>query len=479
MSRGGTPVARGSIAAAAAVHALLLSIGSAGYGYHRDELYFRMLPPRWSYLDQPPLTPFLARLTTHLADEPWALRIPATLASTLAVVLLALLTHRLGGGIAAQRLAAWGYAVAAFPLMLGHLLLTSTIDLPILLGVVLMVVKAVDGQPKSWLAAGVLAGAAAYNRLLVVALLASLVAGLLALGPRATLRMPWPWLGALAALVVAAPQIAYQAGHDWPQLRMGQALSENNASEVRILILPMLLVMLGPPLVWIWVRGFRWLLDRERRHRFGFLAVGFGAFLIFALATGAQPHYPVHLLSVLYAAGCVPVGARLGAGLGGWRWAILANGLVSVVLALPVVPATRLGATPLPQISQLVGDQVGWERYVEQVATAYRRAGDADILTSNYGEAGAVARFGPAYGLPAPVSGHNALADLTMPTRDRVLVVGGAWRDLAPAFARCERVGELDNGVDVDNEEQGEELTLCTGRTRPWADLWPHLAHLD
>ncbi|WP_462235974.1 hypothetical protein [Nostocoides australiense] len=151
-----------------------------------------------------------------------------------------------------------------------------------------------------------------------------LVAGLLALGPRATLRMPWPWLGALPALVVAAPQIAYQAGH-------------------------------------------------------------------------------------------------------------------------------------------------------EQVATAYHRAGDADILTSNYGEAGAVARFGPAYGLPAPVSGHNALADLTMPTRDRVLVLGGAWCDLAPAFARCERVGELDNGVDVDNEEQGEELTLCAGRTPPWADLWPHL----
>lgn len=193
--------------------------------------------------------------------------------------------------------------MAAFPLMLGHLLLTSTIDLPILLGVVLLVVKAVDGQPKSWLAAGVLAGAAAYNRLLVVALLAGRRRGVARARPARHAAYAVAMARRAGSLVVAAPQIAYQAGH-------------------------------------------------------------------------------------------------------------------------------------------------------EQVATAYHRAGDADILTSNYGEAGAVARFGPAYGLPAPVSGHNALADLTMPTRDRVLVLGGAWCDLAPAFARCERVGELDNGVDVDNEEQ-------------------------
>ena len=82
---------------AAALQAVALTLGSVGYGYHRDELYFRMLPPAWGYVDQPPLTPLLARLTTHLADEPWALRLPATIAAALSVVVVALVCRELGG----------------------------------------------------------------------------------------------------------------------------------------------------------------------------------------------------------------------------------------------------------------------------------------------------------------------------------------------------------------------------------------------
>ena len=139
---------------AAVAQAVVLTIGSGGYGYHRDELYFRMLPPAWGYVDQPPLVPFLARTLAGVADQAWALRLPATLASALSVVLVALVCRELGGGRGAQALAAWGCALSTMPLMLGHLLLTSTLDQVFWLAVVLAVLRAVSGRVHWWAVAG-------------------------------------------------------------------------------------------------------------------------------------------------------------------------------------------------------------------------------------------------------------------------------------------------------------------------------------
>src|SRR5690606_36339547 len=55
--------------------------------------------------------------------------------------------------------------------------------------------------------------------------------------------------GGLAVLVVGSPSLLYQALEGWPQLRMGQALCETNADEVRVLVLPFLALLLGPLLV--------------------------------------------------------------------------------------------------------------------------------------------------------------------------------------------------------------------------------------
>ena len=64
------------------------------------------------------------------------------------------------------------------------------------------------------------AGAATWNKLLLAGLVVALVAGLLAVGPR---RLPWRWLlaGAVAGLVIASPNLVYQATNGWPQLAMG------------------------------------------------------------------------------------------------------------------------------------------------------------------------------------------------------------------------------------------------------------------
>ncbi len=475
------------MATAAAAQVAALTLGSGGYGYHRDELYFRMLPPAWGYVDQPPLTPVLARLSTHLADQPWALRVPATLAAAASVVLIALVVRELGGGRAAQALAAWGYAFAALPLMLGHVLLTSTVDLPLLILVVLAVLRGVRDDPRAWLWGGAVVGVTTYNRLLVTVVVAGLVLGLLILGPRRPLRSRWPWVGALVAMLVGLPNVVYQAAHDWPQLAMGQALADNNAADVRSELPLLLVVMLGPPLVVVWVVGIGWLLRRERRGSLGFLAVGLAGLVVFTFASGAQPHYPVHLLSVAFAAGCVPVAAWLArrpARRVGAVALLVVNAAASVLLALPVVPLATVGATPLPDIGPLIGDQIGWPRYVDQIAAAYRsqrQPAPTAVITSNYGEAGAVARFGGALGLPHPVSGHNSLYELGGPPEGTraVLMVGYQLDAVRDLFGSCDVVARLDNAVGVDNEEQGAPVAICRDPHQPWSALWPRFRHLD
>jgi Dolichyl-phosphate-mannose-protein mannosyltransferase len=123
--------------------AALLLATSNGYGYHRDELYFRMLGqhPAWGYVDQPPLTPLLGRLATAVfGDHLWALRLPATVCTVATAVLLALTARELGGGRVAQTLAALGAGSAE--LIFGHLLLTNPVDDVVSSAVLLFVIRA-------------------------------------------------------------------------------------------------------------------------------------------------------------------------------------------------------------------------------------------------------------------------------------------------------------------------------------------------
>ena len=55
------PLARWPVVLAMVAMAIVLTATSNGYGYHRDELYFRMLRPAWGYIDEPPLTPLFGR----------------------------------------------------------------------------------------------------------------------------------------------------------------------------------------------------------------------------------------------------------------------------------------------------------------------------------------------------------------------------------------------------------------------------------
>lgn len=480
------PLARAPVLSALGTLALVLTVASNGYGFHRDELYFRMLHPAWGYVDQPPLTPLLVRAFTSLVDEPWMLRIPATLAAVGGVLLLVLITREVGGGRSAQAWCAWSATTASIPLVMGHTLLTTSPDLVVWPAACLFVIKALlRPEPRWWLAFGALVGLSTYNKLLVVFLVLSLLGGLLLAGPRRTLLSPMLWLAGGLALLLALPNLIYQATNGFPQLAMGAALTENNAGEVRVIMWPFLGLLLGPPLTIVWVAGLVALLRRPAWRPIRSLAMALPIMLGFTFLLGAQFYYPLGLVMVLLAVGWVPAARWLAAGPGRRAVAvglIAVNGLTSAVMALPIVPVAALGATPIPDINQAARDSIGWPRYVAQIGRAVASAPpDAVVITGNYGEAGAVARYGPANGIQTVYSGHNELWWQARPpdTATAIVFVGDQYRAVEPFFAECHLAGTLDNDVGVENEEQGQPITVCTNRSAGWDVIWPLLQHFD
>jgi 4-amino-4-deoxy-L-arabinose transferase-like glycosyltransferase len=461
------------------------------YDYHRDELYFRVLGqhPAWGYVDQPPLTPLLGRLSTAaLGDSLWAFRLPAVLLVAATAVLMALVARELGGAAGAQVLAALGM-VSAFPLIGGHTTATATADLVVWTAVLLFAIRALRrDQPRWWLAAGVVTGIGLYNKHLVVLLLLCLGVALLVVGPRRVLLSPWLWAGVGIALVLGSPNLIYQITHGWPQLEMAKALTRNKGDDARATLVPLQLIMLGLPLLPIWVAGLvRLWRDRPVRA----VAVAYPVMCVLLFVIAGQPYYTIGLQLVLYAAGCVATVRWFAARR--WRLALVAaavavNVVVSALIALPLVPVAVLGRTPIPAINQVTRDQIGWPAYVRQVADAYHGLPDADravavIITGNYGEHGALVRYGGRYGLPAVYSGQNELWYLARPPESATVVVVVGYGDddewVNRRFGSCTTVGHLDDGVRVDNEEQGQPVRVCRNPRTTWRVLWADFQHYD
>jgi hypothetical protein len=146
---------------------------------------------------------------------------------------------------------------------------------------------------------------------------------------------------------------------------------------------------------------------------------------------------------------------------------------------------SALAGSPVLAVNPDAGETVGWPSEVDTVARVWTELPAADranavIVTQNYGEAGAIARYGPDRGLPTPYSGHNAFADFGVPPDSAapVVVVGYEAAVVDRVFAGCRLAARVDNGLGLDNEEQGHPVLVCQQVRRPWPEVWPALRHL-
>jgi 4-amino-4-deoxy-L-arabinose transferase-like glycosyltransferase len=493
---------RALVLTAGAVTAVLVAFAS-GYGYHRDELYFLAAGDHlaWGYADQGPLTPLIARAMSELApDSLTVLRLPAALAAGATVLLTGLLARELGGRRRAEVIAAACAAVAVIVLFTGHLLSTSTFDLLVWTAGTWLAVRAVrTGDDRLWLILGLVIGIGLLNKPLPAFLGLGMLAGVAIAGPRRLLRNPYVWSGAAIAIIIWSPWLVWQADHGWPQIDVSREIAAggSTSSEAFWAIVPFQVLLVSPLLAPVWIAGLVRLFRNPDARDFQFLAWAWVVLAVVFMASGGKPYYLAGLLPALLGAGAVAVDGWLDRGRMRLRRAavvaaISLSALVDATIALPLLPAEDVD--PVIEMNEDVGETIGWPEFAETVAGVYRELPEREravIVTGNYGEAGAIDRFGADLGLPRAYSGHNAYGDWGPPPEGSgpVIAIGLDSRDspVAPAgesagpgadLAGCRLAATIENAAGVDNDEQGVRILVCAGPRRSWSEAWPELRTL-
>ena len=478
----------------AAAEFLLLVVTSNRYGYHRDELYFRVAArhPAWGYDDQPALTPLVGRFSEWMfGADPRGLRMLSAVAMALVVVLVALIARELGAGAAGQAVAALATAASAAAMAVGHLLSTTTFDVLVWVTLVYVVARILGGgDARQWLLVGLVAGIGLENKQLVILLVVALACGCLLARRWDLARNPWLWSGAGLAFALWLPNLLWQARHGWPQLELADKIGQEDPVGYRVQLLPFQFLLIGPLLAPLWIGGLWWLLRRPEARPYRPLGLAYVVLLVIVLVTGGKPYYTMGFLLVLLGAGGVVAESwmrdrrarklALGA-------AIAVSAAVAAVITLPLVPVEDVHATPIPDLNEDAIETIGWPTFAATVGRVWNELPQAErsnavVYASNYGEAGAIARYGGAHGIARAYSGHNAFWRFGRPPDGAhpVIVVGYHHREaLRGEFRGCVLSARIDNGVAVDNEEQGAPIWTCATTTEAWSRLWPRLHSLN
>lgn len=132
-------------------------------------------------------------------------------------------------------------------------------------------------------------------------------------------------------------------------------------------------------------------------------------------------------------------------------------------------------------LPQWYADQFGWQEIVAETARAWNQINPAErtdcgIFAQDYGQAGAIDFFGPRYGLPPALSGHQTWflwgprgysGDCMIVLDDRKEVLKKLWREVTFVGTSAESPWALEQRVPV---------FICRGaRFGTLAQLWPRL----
>lgn len=472
------------------------------YGWFRDELYYIACSKHlaWGYVDHPPFSIALLALSRALmGDSLAALRTFPALAGAATVLVTGLLARARGGGRFAQALACLCVVLAPVFLFVDHYFSMNAFDqLFWVLGALLLVRALRDerARPAPWLTLGAVLGLGLLNKSSMLWFGGALVVGLAITPHRRALRTPWPWAAGVLALVIFTPHVLWQIQNGWPTLEfMRNATLYKMVRTSFLAFWAQQVLVMGPATFPVWAVGLGWLVASRAWRILGVVFLAVAALLI---ASGtSRPNYLTVAYPMLLAAGGVAFERLAAARARGWIRPLVAAevvllGLPVVPTGLPVLPPDRcaaylsaLGMRPRAQertregaMPQHYADMFGWEDMVQRVARVYHALPPEDrakcaIMGENYGEAGAIDFFGPRYGLPAAISGHNNywLWGPRGATGEVMILVGGS-RDDPHADFQSVVLADTTSCEYCMPFEDGAPIWLCRGLNMPLSRRW-------
>ena len=475
------------------------------YGYFRDEFNYLSSGDHlaWGYVDQPPLLPFLARVSrTILGDSLRSIRFMPALAISCVVVLTGLIAREFGGRRFGLVLSAIAVIVAPIFLSDGSLLVTNSLEPLLWMGCVYFAIVAVTRSERYWVLFGIVAGLGLEEKYSIAIFGLGIVVGLLLTKERRVLLSKWFWLGGALAFLIFLPNLTWNIQNHWPFLE----LMHNIRAEGRDVQLSPLefflqqLLLLNPLTGPIWMTGLAALLLWKRLARFRFLGWCYLVCFITFVVLKGKNYYLAPIYPMLFASGSVLVESTLERG---WRrWlrpalivVLLAAGAWLAPLVVPVFTVERfisyMNNLPfkLPRtehgheravLPQHYADQFGWEELTAKTAEAWGRLPPAErqdcgIFAQNYGQAGAIDFFGRRYGLPRALSGHQTYF-LWGPrgySGNCLIVLDDDRETLEQLFEHVELVGTSDHPYAL---ERHVPVWICKGAKFGTLDgVWPKL----
>lgn len=475
------------------------------YGYFRDEFDYLACGQHlaWGYVDQPPLIPFLARISRMaLGESLRSIRFLPALASSALVVQTAVLARELGGRRFALLLSAIMILIAPQYLSNGSLLGTNCLEPNLWMGCAYFAILAIKrADPRYWLGFGIVAGLGMEEKYSIAVFGFGIVVGLLLTSQRRIFLNRWIWFGGVAAFLVFLPNLLWNVHNHWPFVE----LMRNIKAEGRDVVLPPVqfffqqTLLVHPVTAPIWLAGLAAFFFWERLKPYRVLGWSYLVSYTVFFALHGKNYYLAPIYPLLLAAGAVVIEACIERSRQVWMkpalvTVFLAAGAYFAPIVVPVLPPEEFlsymkylpmkvphmeHAHAAALLPQWYADQFGWQEIVAETVQAWNRIPteqrvDCGIFAQNYGQAGAIDFFGPRYGLPPALSGHQTYF-LWGPrgySGNCMIVIGDRKEKLETLFEHVELVGEsTDNPYAL--EKQIPVFICKTSKFGSLTQVWP------